>query len=40
MLPMLMEKDLHRRVTAMVNTFGPIFKMRVMQFHVSRPQFF
>lgn len=34
MLPMLMEKDLHHRVTAMANTFGPVFKMRVMQFHV------
>lgn len=36
MLPMLMEKDLHHRVTAMANTFGPVFKMRVMQFHVRR----
>ena len=34
-LPKLWEKDLHRIITGWANEFGPVFKLRVMQFHVS-----
>lgn len=39
-LPKLWEKDLHRIITGWANEFGPVFKLRVMQFHVSRKFFF
>ena len=35
MLPSLWEKDFHRVVTRWANAHGPVFKMRIMQFHVS-----
>ena len=35
-LPKLWEKDLHRIITGWANEFGPVFKLRVMQFHVSK----
>ena len=38
-LPKLLEKDLHRIITGWANEFGPVFKLRVMQFHVSRESF-
>ena len=38
-LPKLWEKDLHRIITGWANEFGPVFKLRVMQFHVSREFF-
>ena len=38
-LPKLWEKDLHRIITGLANEFGPVFKLRVMQFHVSREFF-
>lgn len=38
-LPKLWEKDLHRIITGWANEFGPVYKLRVMQFHVSREFF-
>lgn len=31
------QKDIHRVATEWVNTYGPVFKLRIMQFHVSFP---